>query len=86
MEDNDQWSEATANAAIRNLLKGVRNLPVFRRKEIAFMHECAKDLEKIDAASGRKLAAILTRYSSEHKLSLGMKSKLISRIKAHLRV
>jgi hypothetical protein len=82
---NDQWTENTANAAITNLLKGVKTLSTFEKSDIAFMRECAEKLEQTDIDSARKLLTILAKYNPDDDLSTRIINGAVSRIKAYLR-
>jgi hypothetical protein len=82
---NDQWTENTANAAITNLLKGVKTLSTFEKSDIAFMRECAEKLEQTDIDSARKLLTILAKYNPDDDLSTPIINGAVSRIKAYLR-
>ncbi|RLA52285.1 MAG: hypothetical protein DRR42_08005 [Gammaproteobacteria bacterium] len=62
-EAGDEWSEATANRAINNLLKGARDLPSFEEQDIEVMHHCARLLKTVDAYSSSRMLSILKKYS-----------------------
>ncbi len=64
-EAGDQWNDVTANAAINNLLKGVRDLPLFEKHDLEVMRHCARILQKIDTDNSRKLVNIVKKYSAE---------------------
>ncbi len=54
----DQWDEDSANAALRHLLHGVRELPLLDSEQLAAIQLAAGRLAQTDPALARQLAAI----------------------------
>ena len=82
---SDQWTEESANNAIRNLLRGVRGLSTFDQNDIELIRECANKLSATDVDSAKKLNTMLDKYSTDEKSSVRVKDRLRSRLKSLLR-
>ncbi|TGD72477.1 hypothetical protein E4634_13160 [Mangrovimicrobium sediminis] len=60
----DLWNEDSANAALRHLLRGVRELPLLDSEELAAIQRAAGLLAQTDPGLARQLTAIAAEYDS----------------------
>ena len=84
-QSTDQWTEDSANNAIRNLLKGIKGLSTFDQQDIELIRECAEKLNATVADRASNLRKMLDKYINGDGSSLRVKGSLQSRIKSFLR-
>ena len=85
IDANDQWTEHSTNAAIQNLLKGVKGLTTFEQGDMDFLRQYAQKLEKTDSDSSQRILNIVKKYSSESSFAKRVSNVATSRVRSYLR-